>query len=99
MYRIDPPLMPGHDGFGWWPALLPLLSTLFWVALLVGLALVLLKWVLPHMLPTLAGIFGRPAEELSSLEILRRRFAAGEIEAGTFEQMRERLEASYQGGE
>ncbi len=31
----------------------------------------------------------------SALEILRQRYASGEIDATTFEQMRERLEASY----
>lgn len=35
-----------------------------------------------------------PQEEPSALEILRRRFARGEIDAATYEAMRERLEAS-----
>ncbi len=34
--------------------------------------------------------------EVSALEILRQRYAAGEIDTLTFEQMRERLMASYQ---
>jgi len=92
--------MPGGDGFGWWHALLlSTLSTLFWVALFIGLAYALQKWVLPYLLPRFADIFGRPAEEYSPLEILRRRYAEGAIDADTFEQMRERLEASYQHGE
>jgi hypothetical protein len=43
----------------------------------------------------LTGLSGGPPAYPSALEILRRRYAAGEIDAGTFEQMRERLEASY----
>jgi len=38
-----------------------------------------------------AGSGGGP----SALEILRQRYARGEIDAATFEQMRERLESSH----
>jgi hypothetical protein len=70
---------------------------MFSIALLIGFALILLRWVLPYILPTLADIFGSPpAENPPALEILRQRYAAGEIDAVTFEQMRERIEASYQ---
>ena len=37
---------------------------------------------------------GVPPTQLSALEILRQRYARGEIDATTYEQMRERLEAS-----
>jgi putative membrane protein len=37
---------------------------------------------------------GMPPTQLSALEILRQRYARGEIDAATFDQMRERLEAS-----
>lgn len=37
---------------------------------------------------------GVPPTQLSALEILRQRYARGEIDAATFDQMRERLEAS-----
>jgi putative membrane protein len=37
---------------------------------------------------------GMPASGPSAMEILRQRFARGEIDTATFEQMRERLEAS-----
>ncbi|HEU5376279.1 MAG TPA: SHOCT domain-containing protein [Ktedonobacteraceae bacterium] len=36
----------------------------------------------------------RPPQNLSALETLRQRYARGEIDAVTFEQMRERLENS-----
>src|SRR5205085_5542551 len=44
----------------------------------------------------ISDIFGIAPPDASPLEILRQRYAAGEIDAVTFEQMRERLEASYQ---
>ena len=45
----------------------------------------------PHQPP-----FGQPVSPLSSMEILRQRYARGEIDAVTFDQMRERLQASEQ---
>jgi uncharacterized membrane protein len=82
--------------FDWWPGmLLSALSTIFWVALFIGLAWALLRWVFPYILPIMTDMFSNPADP-PALEILRQRFAAGEIDAVTFEQMRERLEASYQ---
>jgi uncharacterized membrane protein len=82
-----------HD---WWQGmLLSTLNSMFWVALFIGLAWVLLRWVFPNMLPMLAGIFGREPAGFPPLEILRQRYATGEIDAVTFEQMFERLEASY----
>jgi|SRR3954452_6518026 putative membrane protein len=37
----------------------------------------------------------QPTQQGSALEILRQRYARGEIDATTFDQMRERLEATY----
>jgi putative membrane protein len=80
--------------------LLSTLGTVLSVALLIALAWALLRWLIPYIIPLLADIFDlEPAEEPSALEILRQRYAAGEIDAVTFEQMRERLEASYHQGE
>jgi putative membrane protein len=100
MHRFEHPWIYGHhwgNGFGWWPGmLLSVLSTLLWVALLIGLAWLLLRWILPYLKLIIADIFGSPPADLSPLEILRERYAAGEIDDVTFERMRERLEASYQ---
>jgi len=54
----------------------------------------LLRWIIPYLMPMFAGNFGMEPENPSALEILRRRYAAGEIDAVTFEQMREQLESS-----
>jgi uncharacterized membrane protein len=78
--------------------LLSALSILFLVALLIGLAGVLLSLIMPSIRPMLTDIFGTKSTDASALEILRMRYAAGEIDAVTFEQMRERLMASYQQG-
>ena len=99
MHRFGHPWIYGHPwggGFVWWPVmLLTVLSTLFLVALFIGLALSLLRWIIPSIRPMLTGLFGVPPAYPSALEILRRRYAAGEIDTDTFEQMQERLVASY----
>ena len=96
--------MHGHPwgygyGYSWWPdTLLSTLGTLLWLGALIGLAWMLLKWLLPYIKPMFSDIFSMPPADTPPLEILRQRYAAGEIDAVTFEQMRERLEASYQQG-
>lgn len=88
---------PGGNGFFLWPGmLLSVLGTLFWIALLIGLTWAILSLLMPSVRPMLADIFGTKSSGVSALEILRRRYAAGEIDAVTFEQMQERLMASYQ---
>jgi uncharacterized membrane protein len=86
-----------EHGHGWASGgPLMLLSSLFWIALLMILAGLLIYWLLPRILPQEWYQRDIPPEQSSALEILRQRYAAGEIDAATFEQMRERLEASYQ---
>ena len=75
------------------------LSTVLWIALLAILAWTLWRWISPYILPMLEDIFDTSPTDVPALEILRRRYAAGEIDAVTYEQMRERLEASYRSGE
>jgi uncharacterized membrane protein len=79
--------------------LLSTLSTVLGIAVLLILAWALLKWISPYILPIFEDMFGETPGEVSALEILRQRYAAGEIDAVTFEQMWERLEASYRPGE
>lgn len=86
----------GGGFFGGPGMLLSVLAILFWIALMIGLAWAILSLLIPAIRPMLSDIFGSNSTNISALEILRRRYAAGEIDTATFEQMRERLMASYQ---
>jgi putative membrane protein len=88
----------GHAGIGhvFWP-----LPMIFWL-LIMGL----LVWGLVRLFRSrnrwMATCYpdgqpfypDRPPLQPSALEILRQRYARGEIDAATFDQMRERLESS-----
>ena len=77
-------------GFGWGWVLMSF-GTILWIALLVVLVWALLRWLSNRtttpMSPSQMPPSGLPAEE-----ILRQRYARGEIDTATYEQMRERLE-------
>lgn len=79
-------------GHGWW-AIMPLLlfQIVFWAALIGAII-----WALSHWLhaPSMPPVAYQPGNVPSALEILSQRYARGEIDTNTFEQMRERLEAS-----
>jgi len=94
----DAPMMWGY-GFGWgW--LMMSLGTILWIALLVVLVWALIRWLSNRTnTPVPPPSSGMPSGP-TALEILRQRYARGEIDTATFEQMRERLEAtpSYRPG-
>jgi len=80
-------------GFGWgW--LMMSLGTILWVAVLVVLVWALIRWLnarnSTQVHPPSSGVQSGP----TALEILQQRYARGEIDTATFEQMRERLEVS-----
>lgn len=83
-------------GFSWGGMLLMLLSMALWIALLVVVVWAIIRWLDRRTSPSgptnasLAPTSSGP----SALEILGQRYARGEIDAATFEQMRERLVAS-----
>jgi uncharacterized membrane protein len=91
----------GYFGGGHEMVFFSLLNTLFWLAV-AGLAIWLAyRWLRPrvHQPAMRSAMLGQyvsmASSSFSALEILRRRYAAGEIDGLTFEQMRERLKASY----
>jgi putative membrane protein len=97
------PMMWGF-GLGLW-LLLPLLflGRFFWIIILALLIGSMIRWfsfrhwhmhmpVYQYQYGTRYG-YGVPPVQPSTMDILRRRYARGEIDAATFEQMRERLEA------
>ncbi len=76
--------------------LLPLLfvAKFFWIVILALLIAFMIRGFRLRHAPRYAYQFGTPRTQPSALDILRQRYARGEIDAVTFEQMRERLEAS-----
>ncbi len=75
-------------GFGWGDLLLTLLG----LALLILLVWVAIRLVQGKTLPFPSSTSAPPAGP-SALDILNQRYARGEIDTTTYDQMRERLEA------
>ena len=81
----------GYDfGWGW---LLMSLGTILWIALMVVLVWALIRWINGRTTTPVPPYTSAPPTGPSALEILRQRYARGEIDTATFEQMREQLEA------
>jgi uncharacterized membrane protein len=87
-------------GFGpdflWW--VMPMLGTLVWITLLGLLVWALLRWLTMRNAPLIGYHPIPPVYQPSAIEILYQRYARGEIDDVTFQQMRERLEASMPPG-
>jgi putative membrane protein len=80
-------------GFGWgW--LLMSFGMVLWIALLVVLVWALIRWLNTKTTVAPPQDSATPVGGPSALEILRQRYARGEIDMATFEQMQERLAAS-----
>jgi putative membrane protein len=80
-------------GFGWgW--LMMSFGMILWIALLVVLVWAVIRWLERKTPRAIPPAMGTPAAGPSALEILQQRYARGEIDTATFEQMRERLQAS-----
>lgn len=76
-----------HWGSGFWP-----MFPLFWIAIMAFGCWAASRW---FGWRNRRWHFEAPVEP-NALEILRRRYARGEIDGTTFDQMRERLESSTQ---
>ena len=76
--------------------LLPLLfvAKFFWIVILALLIGFMIRRFSFRHAYRYAYQYGTPSAQSSALDILRQRYARGEIDAVTFDQMRERLEAS-----
>lgn len=81
-------------GFSWGGMFLMLLGMALWIALLVVLVWALIRWIDRRNTVPSTQQSGISVSGPSAMGILRQRFARGEIDTATFEQMRERLEAS-----
>ena len=85
-------------GFAWPMMLWMFLGATLWIVLLAVLIWTLVRW-LNRKTMTPPPYEVRPDTNIqpggpSALEILQQRYARGEIDTTTYEQMRERLEAS-----
>jgi putative membrane protein len=85
-------MMWGYD-FGWGGMLLMSLGTILWIALMVVLVWALIRWISGRTTTSFPPYTSTPPTGPSALEILRQRYARGEIDTAMFEQMREQLEA------
>jgi putative membrane protein len=94
----------GHFLFGAGWLLFTILGRLFWLALIIVGVLLLVNFVRSRSQARVAYPFyqaphqpqgapqGQTGQQLSAMEILRQRYARGEIDAVAFDQMRERLQ-------
>jgi putative membrane protein len=78
-------------GFDWLSMLLMSLGMVLWIALLVVLVWAGIRWLDRRTSTPASPVTSAPPSGSSALEILSQRYARGEIDTVTFEQMQERL--------
>jgi putative membrane protein len=74
------------NGMGWWM----IISSIIWLALIAVAVWAFARWASRPAPRNVSSVPPTP----SAIEILRQRFARGEIDSDTFEQMRRQLEVS-----
>lgn len=77
-----------HWGMGFWP-----LFPLFWVGIVLFFCWSAYRWFGGRYRHRPFYTYGSEPVEPGAMEILCRRYARGEIDSATFDQMRERLES------
>ena len=86
-------MMWGYN-FDWGSMLLMSFGSLLWMALLVVLVWAVSRWLERKTTRPVPPTSGTLSGSSSELEILRQRYARGEIDTAIYEQMRERLVAA-----
>ena len=83
-------------GFGWnWLSMtLMMLGSTLWIVLLVVLVWVMVRWLQKRIANPGQQTTTLPENSPTALAILHQRYARGEIDTTTFEEMRERLEGA-----
>jgi putative membrane protein len=81
-------------GFSWGGMVVMMVGATLWIALIVVLIWALIRWLDRRITSPMSTHTSTPSTGPSALEILNQRYARGEIDTSTFEQMRERLVAS-----
>ena len=76
-------------GLGWWMVL----SSLLWLVLIGAVVWALVRWVGYQTRSAGGHQSSGPSDKTSAEEVLRQRFARGEIDAATFQAMRAQLAA------
>jgi putative membrane protein len=85
-------MMWGYDmtGMGWWM----IASSLIWFALVAIAVWAFVRWASRQSAASVSGSANAGVQSPSAMEILRQRFARGEIDGDTFQRMRQQLEAT-----
>lgn len=78
-----------HDGMGWWMVFGGLLWLAFWV--------LIVYMIVSLVIGPRREAEAQPSTPTDTLEIVRRRYAAGEITRDEFQQLRDDLSASRSG--
>ena len=89
----DTPMMWGY-GFNWPSMTLMMLGSVLWIMFIVVVVWVVIRWLNHRTTSPPRQTHMLPGSGPTAKEILSQRYARGEIDATTFEQMQERLEVS-----
>ena len=81
-------------GFNWLGMTLMMLGSTLWIVLLGVLVWAVIRWLNHRMISPAQQRQTLSGSGSTAIEILRQRYARGEIDTTTFEQMRERLGAA-----